>query len=98
MHRTRGGLPPASIVTPVNRQPVTDGDTVLVTWAPSGAPARVELSYEAECTFLSGAQGFGGGTLDSDSHTDGRESVRIDPIVNFARTNVASPSPAAAST
>ena len=89
---SRVALPPAfNIVTPVNRQPVTDGDIVLVSWAPSGAPARVELSYEAECTFLSGAQGFGGGTLDSDSNSDGRESVRIDPIVNFARTNVASP-------
>jgi hypothetical protein len=89
---SRVALPPAfSIVTPVNRQPVTDGDTVLVSWAPSGAPARVALSYETECTFLSGAQAFAGGTLDSDSNTDGRESVRIDPIVEFARTNVASP-------
>jgi hypothetical protein len=47
-------LPPAfSIVTPVNHQPVSDGDTVQVSWAPTGAPARVALWYEAECTFLS---------------------------------------------
>ena len=84
-------LPPAfSIVTPVNHQPVSDGDTVQVSWAPSGAPARVALWYEAECTFLSGAKSSSTGTLDGDSNGDGRESVRIDPIVDFARTNVAS--------
>ena len=84
-------LPPAfSIVTPVNHQPVSDGDTVQVSWAPAGAPARVALWYEAECTFLSGAKSSSTGTLDGDSNGDGRESVRIDPIVDFARTNVAS--------
>jgi len=82
--------PAFSIVTPVNHQPVSDGDTVQVSWAPSGAPARVALWYEAECTFLSGAKVNSTGTLDSDSNGDGRESVRIDPIVDFARTNVAS--------
>jgi hypothetical protein len=85
-------LPAAfSIVTPVNRQPVTDGDTVLVSWAPSGTPARVELSYDAECTFVSGLQSSSTGTLGADDNADGRESVRIDPIVNFARTNILSP-------
>ena len=48
-------------------------------------------SYEAECTFLSGPQSFSAGTLSNDSNADGRESVRIDPIVNFARTNSLSP-------
>jgi hypothetical protein len=89
---SRVKLPPAfSIVTPVNHQPVTDGDTVLVSWAPTGAPARVELSYYAECSFVSGPQSFSTGTLSNDDNADGRESVRIDPIVNFARTKVSSP-------
>ena len=89
---SRVSLPPAfSIVTPVNRQPVTDGDTVLVSWAPTGAPARVELSYDAECSYDSGPQSFSSGTLSSDSNADGRESVAIDPIVRFARTNSLSP-------
>jgi len=85
-------LPPAfTIVTPANRQQVTDGDSVLVTWTPSGAPAEVELSYEAECDFVSGLPGFAGGFLSTDANADGRESVRIDPIVSFARTNTISP-------
>jgi hypothetical protein len=89
---SRVTLPPAfTIVTPANRQPVTDGDTVLVSWAPTGAPARVELGYEAECTFVSGPQSFSVGTLSTDDNADGRESVRIDPIVSFARTNTISP-------
>jgi hypothetical protein len=89
---SRVTLPPAfSIVTPVNRQPVTDGDTVLVSWAPAGAPARVELSYDAECTFVSGPQSYSSGTLSTDDNADGRESIRIDPMVNFARTNTLSP-------
>jgi hypothetical protein len=85
-------LPPDfTIVTPANHQQVTDGETVLVTWTPSGAPARVALSYEAECDFLSGPQSFSSGALGTDSNADGRESVGIDPIVTFARLN--SPSP-----
>ena len=89
---SRVRLPPAfSIVTPVNRQPVTDGDTVQVSWAPTGAPARVELWYEAECDFVTGPQSFSTGTLSTDANGDGRESVRIDPIVSFARTNTVSP-------
>jgi hypothetical protein len=89
---SRVALPPAfSIVTPVNRQPVTDGDTVQVSWAPSGPPARVALWYEAECSFVSGPQSFSTGTLSGDDDGDGREAVRIDPIVSFARTNTVSP-------
>lgn len=88
---SRVSLPPAfNIVTPVNHQPVTDGDTVLVSWAPTGAPARVQLNYEAQCTFASGTQSSSTGTLTTDENADGRESVRIDPIVNFARTNTVS--------
>lgn len=81
---------PFSIVTPANRQQVTDGETVLVTWSPTGAPARVSLGYAADCTFASGTHGFSSGTLSTDSNADGRESVRIDPIVDFARTSVPS--------
>lgn len=82
---SRVALPPAfTIVTPANHQQVTDGETVLVWWSPSGAPARADLRYEADCTFLSGSHGFSSGTLSADSNADGRESVRIDPIVDFA--------------
>jgi hypothetical protein len=88
---SRVALPPAfSIVTPVNRQPVTDGDTVEVSWAPTGAPARVRLTYEAHCTFASGTQSTSFGTLNTDADGNGRESVAIDPIVTFARTNTPS--------
>ena len=88
---SRVKLPPAfSLVTPVNRQPVTDGETVQVSWSPTGAPARVSLSFEADCTFLSGTHSYSSGTLSSDSNADGRESVRIDPIVELARSNATS--------
>jgi hypothetical protein len=82
--------PPFVIVTPANHQQVTDGDTVLVEWTPTGAPARVALSYTADCTFLSGQQSASTGTLSVDTNRDGRESVRIDPIVTFAGQNSAS--------
>jgi hypothetical protein len=37
---SRVTLPPAfTIVTPANHQQVTDGETVLVSWTPTGAPA-----------------------------------------------------------
>jgi hypothetical protein len=89
---SRVALPPAfSIVTPVSRQPVTDGDSVLVSWAPTGAPARVELNYDVACTFASGTQGFSFGTASTDPDGDGRETVSIDPLVSFARTNAVSP-------
>jgi hypothetical protein len=85
---SRVTLPPAfTIVTPANRQQVTDGETVLVTWSPTGAPVPVALSYEAECTFLSGQQNFSVGTLSTDSNADGREAVLLDPIVDVARSN-----------
>jgi hypothetical protein len=85
-------LPPAfTIVTPANRQQVTDGETVLVSWTPTGAPARVVLSYEAECSFVSGSDNFSSGTLSTDTNADGRESVRIDPIISFARSGRPSP-------
>jgi hypothetical protein len=88
---SRVKLPPAfSIVTPVNHQPVTDGDTVQVSWAPTGAAARVQLWYEAECSFVTGPQGFSTGTLSRDDDADGMEAVRIDPIVTFARSNTVS--------
>jgi hypothetical protein len=85
---SRVALPQAfSIVTPANRQQVTDGETVLVTWTPTGAPARATLRYEADCTFLSGLNSFSVGTLSTDSNADGRESVRIDEIVTVAASN-----------
>lgn len=81
-------LPPAfTIVTPANRQQVSDGDTVLVEWSPTGAPARVALSYDADCTFLAGSPSISVGTLSEDTNADGREVVRIDPIVSFAGSN-----------
>lgn len=89
---SRVALPPAfTIVTPVSRQQVTDGETVLVTWSPTGAPARVSLIYDADCTLLSGSHSYSTGTLSEDSDADGRESVGIDPIVNFVRSSAASP-------
>ena len=85
-------LPPAfTIVTPANRQQVSDGDSVLVSWTPTGAPARVSMSYDAECTYLSGAKSFLGGVLGTDSNADGQESMSIDRIVDVARFD--SPSP-----
>jgi len=89
---SHAALPPDfSIVTPASRQTVTDGDIVQVSWAPTGAPARVELSYDAECSFASGPKAFSTGTLGGDADADGRESVSIDPIVTLAKTGVASP-------
>jgi len=84
---SRAALPPAfTIVTPANHQQVTDGGTVMVEWSPTGAPARVALSYHADCTFPSGPHGFSFGTLSTDENADGRESVAIDPMVTFDRT------------
>ncbi|HEY5808746.1 MAG TPA: hypothetical protein VIT67_12290 [Povalibacter sp.] len=81
-------LPPAfTIVTPANHQQVTDGETVVVSWAPTGAPALASLSYHAECTFLSGAHGVSSGMLSTDANADGRELVDIDPIVDFVASN-----------
>jgi hypothetical protein len=89
---SRVTLPPGFvIVTPASRQQVTDGETVVVSWTPAGAPAEVELSYQAECTFVSGPPAFSGGWLSDDANGDGSEAVRIDSIVSFARSNVTSP-------
>lgn len=80
-------LPPAfTLVTPANRQQVSDGEIVIVEWAPTGAPARVSLTYEATCKFVSGTESFSVGTVGYDPDRDGRESVAIDPIVEFARS------------
>jgi hypothetical protein len=88
---SRAALPPAfTIVTPANRQQVSDGDTVQVSWSPTGVPARVALSYEAECSFVSAPKAFSFGSLGNDTNADGIEAVAIDPIVTSARTNVAS--------
>jgi len=81
-------LPPAfGIVTPANHQQVTDGDTVVVSWMPTGAPAKVDLIYSADCAFPSGPHSFSSGTLSDDSNADGQESVSIDDIVNFVRSS-----------
>ena len=48
------------------------------------------LSYEAQCTFVSGTKSASSGALNDDANGDGRESVRIDPIVEFARASTAS--------
>jgi hypothetical protein len=74
-------------MTPANHQQVTDGDTLLVSWMPSGAPAEVSLSYKADCSYASGPHTFAAGSLTSDSNADGQESVSIDPIVTFIRSN-----------
>lgn len=81
-------LPPAfTIVTPANRQQVTDGETVVVSWSPTGAPARVTLVYDAECPTTSGSTVFSSHTLGGDANADGRESISIDAIVNTARSS-----------
>jgi hypothetical protein len=81
-------LPPAfTIVTPANHQQVTDGETVAVSWSPTGAPAGVSLSYSADCTLLAGSHSYSSGPLSTDWNADGRESVSIDPIVAFVRSS-----------
>ena len=75
--------PPFTVVTPANGQQVTNGETVVFEWSPTGAPARVDLSYSADCTLASGPHASSFGTLSSDDNADGRESVSIDPMVTF---------------
>jgi hypothetical protein len=88
---SRVSMPAAfSMVTPADDQQVTDGETVIVSWAPTGAPARVSLTYAADCKFLSGTHSYLSGMLGADSDADGRESVRIDPILTLARSNATS--------
>ena len=85
---SRVALPPAfTIVTPANDQQVTDGETVLVSWTPTGAPASAALSFDSDCTFVAGPHSFSTGTLSTDSNADGSESVSIDHIVSLARSN-----------
>jgi hypothetical protein len=84
-------LPPAfTIVTPANQQQVTDGDTVIVSWTPTGAPARASLTYNADCTFVGGTHSYSGGALSDDANADGREPVSINPIVELARSGTTS--------
>jgi hypothetical protein len=75
--------PPFSVVTPANHQQVTNGDTVVFEWSPTGAPALVDLSYTADCTMASGPHAYTFGTLSTDDNADGRESVSISPMVTF---------------
>jgi hypothetical protein len=82
--------PPFTIVMPANHQQVTDGESVVVSWIPTGAPGHASLVYDADCTFASGSQSFSGGALSTDANADGRESVGIDHIVNVAATNATS--------
>jgi hypothetical protein len=82
-------MPPAfTIVTPANHQQVTGGDTVQVSWSPTGAPARAWLDYAADCTYTGGAHSYSSGNLSTDTNADGRESVSIDPIVTFAQSGM----------
>jgi hypothetical protein len=80
-------LPPDfTIVTPANHQQVTDGEILVASWSPTGAPARVVVSYEAECTLVSGTA-VSSGPLSADSDADGREFVSINSILNAVRSN-----------
>jgi len=88
---SRVTLPPAfTIVTPANHQQVTDGETVVVSWTPTGAPARATLGFDADCPLSSGSHVFSSGTLSTDSNADGRESVRIDDILEIVRSGATS--------
>jgi hypothetical protein len=79
-------LPPVfNLLTPANGQQVTGGENVAIEWSPTGTPAQVELSYYADCTFVSGPHGTSFGTLSTDDVSDGRESVSIDAVVAFTR-------------
>jgi len=79
-------LPAAfTLVTPANHQQVTDGQTVIFEWSPTGAPARVSLAYQITCTAGAGTT-VSSGNLGTDTNADGREAVRIDPIINDIRS------------
>lgn len=83
-------LPPDfTIVTPANNQQVTDGEVLIVSWSPTGAPARVFLSYSAQCTLLAGT-GTSSGDLSTDTDADGREIVSVNAIVSAVRANATS--------
>jgi hypothetical protein len=84
---SRVALPPVfTILTPANHQQVTDGETVVVSWSPTGAPAHLTVTYEAECSYATGPTNF---TVSSHTDTDGdgQEAFEIDEIIGFARTN-----------
>jgi hypothetical protein len=88
---SRVALPQAfTLVTPVNGQQVTDGDTVVVEWTPAGAPAVATASYDADCTRADGTKAF---SLSShtDRDGDGREAFEVDDIVNFSYLKPPSP-------
>lgn len=88
---TRVALPPSfTIVTPANRQQVTDGERVTVEWSPTGAPARVAASYRAECRYAAGPDAISVGTLGTDINRDGREVADIDDIIRAAKLGSAS--------
>jgi hypothetical protein len=91
---SRVALPPAfTIVAPVNRQQVTDGDTFVLEWSPaSTAPARVTVQYQADCDRLAGPNSFTVGTVGTDPDRDGRESVSIDDLLEFAGSSSPTPS------
>jgi hypothetical protein len=85
-------LPPSfTLVTPADQQQVTDGQTVIFEWMPTGAPARVSLGYTIVCTLSSGGSSVSSGDLGTDSNSDGRESVRIDPLVSAIRSAAGTP-------
>jgi hypothetical protein len=84
---SRVALPPAfTIVTPVERQQVTDGETVVVEWSPSGFPAIAAADYQSDCTFPGGTHSFGAGST-TDLDANGRESFKVDALVDFSTIN-----------
>jgi hypothetical protein len=82
--------PPFTIVTPANHQQVTDGETVVVSWAPTGAPAHLSVTYDAGCTHVDGTTSFSISTH-TDSDGDGQEAFEIDEIVDFSTLPPTSP-------
>jgi hypothetical protein len=83
---SRVALPPSfDIVTPANRQQVTDGETLVVSWSPTGAPASASLHYEAECTMAAGSPVTSSGSLGGDTNRDGQQPFQVDEIVDAVR-------------
>jgi len=89
---SRVALPPSfTLVTPANGQNVTDGETVIVEWSPTGAPARVILTSDADCPMPGGSHVYSSHMLGGDTNGDGREPVSIDSIISAARQSAPSP-------
>lgn len=89
---SRAALPPEFyIATPADGQQVSDGDTVTLSWMPSGPPARVRLSYHAECDLPGGAVWFSSGALGQDDDGDGTRLIEVDPMVTPATPGAALP-------